>query len=179
MPLIPEISFGLYNTWLLSVSYLAISIGLMFLIPKHNISKFVKVPKIKYVNEANYVLYYGFIVLSIFIPLHMGTLMFYIGIAFFVVGILLYFVSIFYFAISEYDKPVTEKIYQISRHPVYLSFFLIGIGISLAGASWVLIIVLTLHFATTIRIIKEEEKSCTKIYGKEYEEYKKKVRMII
>lgn len=179
MSLIPELSFSLYNTWLLSVIYLVISTGLVFLIPKHNIPKFIKVPKIKYINQANYVLYYGFIALSIFIPLQMGTLMFYVGIAFFGLGILLYFVSIFYFAISEYDKPVTEKIYQISRHPVYLSFFLIGIGISLAGVSWVLIIVVTFHFATTIRIIKEEEKSCIKMYGKEYEDYMKKVRMII
>jgi len=179
MSLIPELSFSLNNAWLLSVFYLIVSIGLVLLIPKHNIQKFVKIPKIRYVNILNHILYYGFMVFSIFVPLQIGTQIFYIGIILFIIGILLYFVSIFYFAISEYDKPVTEKIYQISRHPVYLSFFIIGIGISLTGASWILIIILTLHFATTILIIKEEEKSCVEIYGKEYETYKKNVRMII
>ncbi len=179
MTFIPSFSFELYNTWIFSIIYLIISIGFVFLIPKHNIAKFINVPKIKYVNWANHILYYGFFIISIFVPIQFNGAMFYVAISLFIAGVLLYTTSIFYFAISEYNKPVTERIYQISRHPVYLSFLIIGISISLAGASFLLLIVVILHFITTYFLAKEEEKQCLEIYGEEYEDYMKKVRMFI
>ena len=179
MQLIPEFSFELNNTWQFTLPYFILSIGFLFLIPKHNISKFVQVPKIKLITEINYILYYGFLFASIFIPLQTELIIFYIGIVLFVIGIIFYSASIFYFSISEYNKPVTEKVYKISRHPVYLSFFIIGIAISMAGASLFLLIIVILHFISTIFIIKEEEKNCIASYGEEYKNYMKKVRMII
>jgi len=151
----------------------------LLLFPKHNISKFVKTPRIKYITEANYVLYYGFLIFSIFIPIKPGTAVFYFGTGVFIVGLLLYTGSMFYFAISEYDKPVTERIYKISRHPVYVSFFLICIGISIAGVSIILSIVAILHFITSYFIAKEEEKQCIEVYGESYLNYMKKVRMFL
>ncbi len=179
MNILSEISLSLYNTWILSIIYIIISIGFLLLFPKHNISKFVKTPKIKYITEANYILYYGFFLFSIFIPMKVDTVFFYIGICIFVLGVLLYTISMFYFAISEYDKPVTERIYKISRHPVYVSFFLICIGISIAGTSIILSIIAILHFITSYFIAKEEEKQCVEIYGESYLNYMKKVRMFL
>ncbi len=179
MSFLSEFSFNFYNLWLFSSFYFVVSVGLLFIIPKYNLSKFVKTPKIKFVTTINYILYYTFLLLSIFISFKQCSLFFSIGFVVFIFGMILYIISFFYFAISEYDKPVTEKIYKISRHPVYLSFFIIGIGISLIGASVILIIIVFLHFISTYFIMKEEEKMCLEIYGKEYETYMKKVRMII
>lgn len=174
-----ELSIGIYNTWILSLIYLIISFGFVFLIPKHNIAKFVEVPKIKYFNLLNHILYYSFFALSIFVPIKTNSVWLIVAVVFFVFGILLYSTSIFYFAISEYNRAVTEKIYQISRHPVYLSFLIIGISISLAGTSLLLLIIVFLHFITTYFIAKEEEKQCLEKYGDEYKSYKEKVRMFI
>ena len=85
----------------------------------------------------------------------------------------------FYFAISEYNQPVTERIYKLSRHPVYLSFIIISIGISMAGASIILSIIAILHFITSYFIAKEEEKQCIEVYGESYLNYMKKVRMFL
>ena len=179
MSLVPEISLSLINTWILSIIYFIISIGLLLLIPKYNISKFVKTPKIKYITELNYILYYGFLVFSIFIPMNVDTVSFYIGICIFILGMLLYTISMFYFAISEYNQPVTERIYKLSRHPVYLSFFMISLGISIAGASIILSIIAILHFITSYFIAKKEEEQCIEVYGKSYLDYMKKVRMFL
>ena len=179
MNFFPEIRFGLYNTWILSLIYFVVSIGLLFLFPKHNISKFVKTPRIKFITEANYILYYGFLIFSIFIPIKTETNFLYIGIILFIVALILYTLSMFYFAISEYDKPVTEKIYKISRHPVYLSYFLISIGISISGASILLGLIAILHFFSTYFIAKKEETMCIELYGENYKNYIKKVRMFL
>jgi len=179
MSFIPTFSFELNNTWIFSLIYLIISNGFIFLIPKHNISKFTQVPKIKYINTANYILYYSFFIISMFVPIKNTSFIFILAISIFIIGILLYTTSIFYFAISEYDKPVTEKLYQMSRHPVYLSFLIIGVSISLAGVSFLLLIIIILHFISTYYIAKEEEKQCIEKYGKKYKDYMKKVRMFI
>ncbi|MCF6367024.1 MAG: hypothetical protein L3J35_12585 [Bacteroidales bacterium] len=173
------IKIGIYNTWILSLIYFVTSMGLLALFPKYNISKFIKTPGIKYITQANYILYYGFLFFSIFIPIKTGTMFFYIGTSFYTLGLILYTLSMFYFAISEYDKPVTEKVYKISRHPVYLSYFLISIGISISGASIILCIIAILHFISTYFIAKEEEKKCIEIYGSDYLSYMKKVRMFL
>lgn len=179
MNIFPEISLSLYNAWVLSVIYIVISTGLLLLFPKHNISKFVKTPRIKYITEANYIFYYGFLIFSIFIPMKLESVSFYAGTGLLIVGLLLYTTATFYFAISEYDQPVTERIYKLSRHPVYVSFFIISIGISIAGASIILSIIAVLHFITSYFIAKKEEQQCIEMYGESYLNYMKKVRMFL
>ena len=178
MDLIPEIKFGFYNAWLLFAIYYVINFGLMLQIPKHNIGRFIKIKKIKYTTLINYILYYGFFVISIFIPLKQGFLIFYIGIGLFIIAVFLYTASMFSFAVSEYDKPITNRMYKYSRHPIYISFFMLLIGISLSAASFLLLITAAAHIISTYFIMKEEEKQCIEKYGKEYIEYKNKVRMI-
>ena len=178
MDFIPEIKFGIYNAWLLFAIYYVINFGLMLMIPKHNIGRFIKIKKIKYTTLINYILYYGFFIISIFIPLKQGSLFLYIGVGIFILGIILYFASMFSFAVSEYDKPITDRMYKFTRHPIYMSFFILLIGISLSAASFLLLIITVAHIISTYFIMIEEEKQCVKKYGKEYIDYKNKVRRI-
>ncbi len=169
-----DISPGIYNLWIFSAIFFVISTGIMFFFPKHNIKKFIEVPDTGIKTKLNKLSYYLFFFISIFIPIKQNTLWFYFGSTVFSVGIILYTVSMFYFAISEYNLPVTQGIYKILRHPVYISFFLITAGMIIAGTSGFLLIVTILHFYTLIFIIKEEEKECEKKYGNLYIEYKQK-----
>lgn len=179
MNLIPEFSININNSWVFSLIYLVVSNGLILLIPKYNISKFIKVPKLKYTNKINLLLYYIFFAITIFVPIQSNSNLLYFSVALFIIGLILYTSSIFYFAISEYHKFVNEGTYKFSRHPVYFSFLIIGISISLSGASILLLIIIILHFISIYFIAKEEERLCLEKYGKEYEEYKKRVRMFI
>jgi protein-S-isoprenylcysteine O-methyltransferase Ste14 len=174
-----DIHFGIYNLWWFTVFYFIINTAIVLMFPRHNLSRFLNVPKILYISNANHVLYFIFFILTIFVPVKLNSIVFIVGFTLFVLGILLFFVSMFYFAVSEYNKPVTEKIYKLSRHPIYLSFLIISTGISVSGASILLLSVALLHFFTSYFIARAEEKECEKLYGNEYINYKKKVRMFI
>jgi len=171
-----DLSPAISNLWLFAAVFLLLNTGFIILFPKHNIGKFVKVPKVKYYTVLNQITWYLLFFVSVFIPLKTGSTIFYIGLFVFIFGLLLYAVSLFYFAVSEYHLPVTGGIYKFSRHPVYLSFLIITIGMITASTSLIVFIIAFLHFYSLVFIIKEEEQFCENKYGNLYTEYKKKTR---
>ncbi len=171
-----DFSVSLNNLWLFSAVFLLLNTGFIILFPKYNIGKFVKMPKVKIYSTINRISYYLLFAVSVFIPLKIGTSVFYIGSALFIFGILLYATALFYFAVSEYHLPVTGGIYKFSRHPVYVSFFIINLGMITASTSFIVFIIAFLHFYSVIFIVEEEEKFCEKQYGKLYTEYKQKTK---
>lgn len=179
MNLINEFILKIQITIIFSIIYLLISTVIVLLIPKHNLFKFISLPKSNLNSKLNKALYWIILGVIIFLPASNIIFMKYLGIFMFIAGLLMYLVSMFYFSISEYDKPVTEKIYSISRHPVYLSFFIMIIGVSIFSGSFILIFLSIIHFISSIFIMKEEEIFCENKYGDVYKEYKKKVRMIL
>ena len=136
-------------------------------------------PNVNLYTKINQISYYLLFVISVFIPLKTGTAVFCVGLFLFVIGILFYAMSLFYFAISEYDLPVTRGIYKFSRHPAYVSFFVINIGMFLVSFSFIVFIIAFLHFYALVFIIKEEEKMCKKQYGTDYAEYLKKTKRFL
>jgi protein-S-isoprenylcysteine O-methyltransferase Ste14 len=80
---------------------------------------------------------------------------------------------------SLYWKLVTDGIYGIVRHPQYLGFLLLTLGmliqwITIPTALMWPILVVTYH-----RLAKEEEKEMEKHFGKKYEVYRSRVPMFI
>ena len=72
-------------------------------------------------------------------------------------------------------KLVTTGLYKYIRHPQYLGFFLITLGMNI---QWLTIIMLALWPVILIlyyRLSKTEEKEAEKKYGEEYLEYKRRV----
>jgi len=179
MSFFSEISFTWHNGWLFSLLYFVLSTALLLLFPKYTIPRFTKVPDVKYVTQINYILYYAILIFLIFLPFDIGSLYFIVGASIFTIGIILYAVSLLFFAISEIQIPVTQGIYKFSRHPVYLSFFILMIGAGIATQSIIVILLNIAHFINAIFLMKEEEKSCIIIYGNDYKKYQEKVRMII
>ena len=171
-----NLTLSVSNLWLFTGIFLLLNTGFIILFPKHNIGRFIKTPKVKYYTKLNQITYYVLFVFSVFIPLKTGTILFYVGLFLFISGILLYATALFYFAISEYDLPVTHGIYKFSRHPIYLSFFVINLGMILVSSSLIVFIIAFLHFYALVFIIKEEENLCAKQYGTNYAEYRKKTR---
>ncbi len=174
-----EITLSLTNLWLLTGIFLILNIGFILLFPKYNIKKFISVPKLKGYTLLNKITYYLLFGLSIFIPLKTGNPFFYIGLIIFIIGLLLYAAAMLYFAVSEYHLPVTSGIYKFSRHPVYVSFFVIVSGMLTVTLSGFLFIIAFLHFYSLYFIINEEEKMCEKQYGITYLNYKQKTNKII
>ena len=112
---------------------------------------------------------------SIFLPLQVGTIWFYIGLGGFLPGLIILTIATLNFATAPHDKPITGGLYHLSRHPMYLSMLLIYTGTSLASASWLFFLI---TIATAALIIRPEmtleESYCLEKYGDAYREYMNK-----
>jgi protein-S-isoprenylcysteine O-methyltransferase Ste14 len=77
------------------------------------------------------------------------------------------------------DKIVTTGVYSIVRHPQYLGGLLAHVGISFLLSAWYSLLSTPLMVVLIFLISKKEEEELIREFGKEYEDYKKKVPMLI
>jgi len=72
---------------------------------------------------------------------------------------------------------VSDGIYKYSRNPIYLSGFILFIGISfITNSLFMLILIVPLFFVIMEGVVKREEKYLEWKFGEEYLNYKKQVR---
>ncbi|MDQ4122858.1 MAG: isoprenylcysteine carboxylmethyltransferase family protein [Acidobacteriota bacterium] len=72
---------------------------------------------------------------------------------------------------------VSSGVYRFSRNPIYLAMTLLYVGAALLLDSvWVLLFVIPVLFLINFGVILREEKYLTAKFGKEYLDYKKRVR---
>jgi len=77
------------------------------------------------------------------------------------------------------EKVVTTGIYSIIRHPQHLGWFLVQVGFTFLLSGWYALLASPLIFGLLYLISLKEEAELTKEFGKEYEEYKRKVPMFV
>jgi len=108
---------------------------------------------------------------SIFLPLQLGTIWLYAGLAVFLPGFIGRQVGIVPWITTSLDKPVTTGLYRYSRHPIYLTLIIQVIGVGIASASWLFILLTTLLAIMINTLVIPEERLCLEIYGDTYREY--------
>lgn len=75
---------------------------------------------------------------------------------------------------------VTTGVYSIVRHPLYASIIWMFYGASLAYNNWLAAVLTTIIFVPFMYYrASQEEKLLAETFGAEYDEYKKRVRMMI
>lgn len=104
-------------------------------------------------------------------PVRIGTAWLYFGLPIFAIALVISVATIFNAASTPIDKPVTEGIYRISRHPIYLSGFLMYTGIGIACASWVVLVCAVLWIVIWSILVLYEERFLIEKYGDSYREY--------
>ncbi len=77
------------------------------------------------------------------------------------------------------EKLVTTGVYSIVRHPQHLGALLAHVGISFLFSAWYSLLFTPLMVVLIYLISRKEEEELIKEFGKEYEDYKKKVPMLI
>lgn len=79
------------------------------------------------------------------------------------------------------EKPqvITTGVFSIVRHPIYLSSILLYLGFILLSLSLLSVLVWILIIVFYYMISRYEEKLLTQRFGSAYEEYKKKVPMLL
>lgn len=80
---------------------------------------------------------------------------------------------------ARIDKIVKNGVYSIVRHPIYSSDIILGIGIFFFRPTLIIAINILWMSLFLIFWMRKEENALIERFGKEYEEYKKKVPMII
>jgi len=183
MSLVPEFELGLWNAWILVLSYYLIVIGLSSLIIRVIFTSNKKPagsgrPHAPQLNEQEKKLYnismvtlFATLIYTAFLPLKLDTVWFYAGFLIYLLGIIVGFIAMINFNTTPVDKPVTEGVYRISRNPMYLGNFLIFAGTSIACASWVFLLLTMISVILSDREVIAEERWCLEKYGNAYREY--------
>ena len=176
MSLIPAFDIGLWNAWIFMVcSLIPVIFLFMPLVSRGQKGKtaftayFSKMQKNAF--STTQLIFFMLIIYSIFVPLKLCTVWFYIGLPVFLVGFIPYAMLAANFVTTPLDKPVTRGIYRYSRHPMYLTMFLMLLGAGIASASWIFLLLSVVDIIMPPLFVEAEERYCLDKYGDAYREY--------
>ena len=105
---------------------------------------------------------------SIFLPSKLSIVWFYVGLFIYWVGMIFLTIAVINFATTPVDKPVTRGVFRISRNPMYVSWFLIYIGIGIACGSWIFLLIAIVFIILQHILVITEGRMCLKKFGDEY-----------
>lgn len=174
MNLLDNLQIGLWNAWIGPVIAWANLLFLLIINPKaikrlNNMSWYSKRDKIA--SFGTMVFMVAIMVVGIWVPILYDTTSFYIGTSIFFLGVIINLISLYDYGKTPASEPIIKGIYKISRHPLYLCWTIMLIGICIATASWLLIILTIIYHIPSHILILGEEKYCKKVYGITYVKY--------
>jgi protein-S-isoprenylcysteine O-methyltransferase Ste14 len=177
MSLIPEFELGLWNAWILMLSSFLMVIPLWILDrlrgwkSSSRPSTWPLNEKEKKLDRIANLFSLAFIIYSFFLPLKLGTGWLYIGLLVYLFGMTFGFVAATNLNSTPTDRVATKGLYRISRNPVYLGMLLVFIGIGIACASWLFLLLGTVAQILQNFVLDAEERWCLEKYGDAYREY--------
>ena len=179
MSAIPAFSIGVWNAWIFMLFEL-LTFPLFFRVatpraPKEESHNVAALPKVKRtLLYSSKIIYVPAFIYSIFLPIQLGTLWFYIGLPITLIGFITGIIVILNWAASPRGKPVTNGFYHYSRHPLYVTAFIFFLGVSIITASWVFLLFTVLLIAASFYFAPLEEESCLAQFGTAYRDYMNK-----
>ena len=173
MSLVPEFELGLWNAWIFMVPSLVLTLfSLRWFIKKRAPAPSMRMSK----TELPFCLvskftYFAAVIYSVFLPLKLDTIWFYIGLPIALVGLVGSVMTVVSWVNTPEGEIVTRGIYRFSRHPIYVTEVLLLLGVSMASASWVFLLFPLIVGVGAVYFIKIEEAQCIGHYGNAYREY--------
>ena len=181
MSLAPAFELGLWNAWIfmlyvISCNVLPYVLSLRRLIDEDILKKATAADMSlnkteKRISNIVSFLFFALIAYSIFLPLKLGTVWFYVGFLIYLLGVTIETIAMLNFFTTSVHKPVTKGIYRISRNPMYLGIFLIFIGTGISCVSWIFLLLAVVFLVLSHISVVSEERFCLKQYGNAYREY--------
>ena len=173
---IPAFKIGLWNAWIfMLVDALTIPVFLRIVknrqspSPDKAMAGMSRVERIiLYASKAMFV---PALIYSIFLPLKLGTMWFYIGLPITLIGLIAGVMVLVNWATTPPDEPVTRGLYRYSRHPMYVAAFLTYVGLGIACASWVFLLFAVVFTVVSFVYADAEEQLTLEMYGDPYREY--------
>jgi protein-S-isoprenylcysteine O-methyltransferase Ste14 len=99
-----------------------------------------------------------------------------IGDILFLIGLIMFLVSAgqIYYAKFTKTGAVTKGLYNFTRHPQYIAFAVMGLGVLLIWPRFLVLIGYVTMLFVYYLLAKKEEKDCSKRFGTAYDEYLKR-----
>ena len=175
MSLIPAFEIGLWNAWIFMVGFLLPPfISILFGKGKASSKRWnvsVPIKHEKLLNVISTVTMIAGFIYSIFLPLQLGKVWFFIGLVIFLIALVISLSGTFISRTTSTDKPFTKGPYRYSRHPMYVAQTLVFVGVTIASVSWVFLLLTVIMQGFHMIFAPAEEQYCLKRYGKDYQEY--------
>jgi protein-S-isoprenylcysteine O-methyltransferase Ste14 len=74
----------------------------------------------------------------------------------------------------------TSGPYAYTRNPLYLGSFILGVGFTIAaGVWWLALVFIALYLGIYLPVMRVEEDDISRIFGSEFEEYRREVPLFI
>ena len=173
MSAIPAFEIGVWNAWVIIVYSLILAFLPSLIFNKDNLDS----PTPQNKTEKRYrlpwfILYMLTAIYSIFLPFKLGTVCFYIGLPICLLGLIPFTITSMNFGRTRLlNEPATKGAYRYSRHPMYISMFLMFLGTGVASASWIVILFAVISMILWVPLAISEEEFCLELYGDSYREY--------
>jgi protein-S-isoprenylcysteine O-methyltransferase Ste14 len=137
---IPDFEIGIWNAWIFIIWPIVINMSGSFIVKDKEVIKRLRVSiPMKFEKILNVIKMASIIIgviYSIFLPLQLNTIWFYIGLVIFLSGLILQLTVLYTFRKAKSDGPFTTGSYRYSRHPLYFGLFLIIISMGLIHNSF-------------------------------------------
>ena len=180
MSILPTFEIGIWNAWVfMIVLYAAAFVPLMINNEKaeKRMEAEPKGSELKKVTRITNAITHMIImpltlILSIFLPIKLGTWWFYAGLIIYLLGFVMVLLSSISFGTAPLGDPMSKGVYAISRNPQYLGFFLAYLGTGITCASWIFLIFALVWIVSWQIGIVEEERFLLEKYGEAYRQYK-------
>lgn len=172
------------NGFLLLIPFLLIRFGIPSILNKATIQRAAHFPPMFGNEKLTYWVYQIsnvaiFVYLCFLIVKIDFSFQFYLGLFIYLLGLILCTISIINFAIPSNVGLNIDGLYQFSRNPMYLSYFICFIGCAILTQSLILCGIVLIFQFSSHWIILSEERWCIQRFGETYKQYMKKVRRYI
>jgi protein-S-isoprenylcysteine O-methyltransferase Ste14 len=173
MPAIPAFEIGVWNAWIfMLINFLPMPI--IMRVHKGWLEDSMESygEAHKNINRIAWILWVLAFVYSIFLPLRLDTTWSYVGLPIALVGTVTYIMVIVSFVTTPIgEKPITTGLYRYSRHPMYITQLVMLIGVGIASASWLFLLLTIVYTGLGFIYAGSEERTCLEKYGDAYREY--------
>jgi len=174
MSLIPAFETGIWNAWIFMTYILLSFIPFIYIANKKSVpsveeSGMSKMAKI--LANSSKLLLIPAMIYSIFLPMKTGTVWFYTGLPITLIGLITYTIVLINWGASSPENQVSKGLYRYSRHPMYVTLFIFLLGLGIATASWIFLLLSIIFAVGCIVFVNIEEQGCLDKYGDTYREY--------
>ncbi len=173
MSAVPAFEIGVWNAWIFML-YNFLPMPLLMLVHKGMTREAIR-PQSgveRRLFPVMWIIWLTAVIYSIFLPLNLGTIWFYIGFPIAIIGLLGFTAVTMTFATTQVEqKPLVSGLYRYSRHPMYITQLVMFMGVGIACASWIFLLFAIVYSILSFIYAITEERQCLEKYGDAYLEY--------